>query len=359
MEDCSLVLEDGTVIRGAGFGHQDTVFGEVVFNTGMTGYQESLTDPSYRGQILIMAYPLIGNYGINDSFNQSDNVHVKGFVVRELCREPSMMYGGGSLNDYLRYAGVPGLHDVDTRELIIRIRQYGALRGVLTYEDHPEEMVDKVRSMPHPYESNLIAEVSPKMIITYREGKRFTVGLIDCGAKTSIINDLRSRYNVIRFPHDTPADVILDSGIDGALVSNGPGDPNHPEIKSTTIKTIRQVAESIPLMGICMGNQLTALAFGAKTYKMKFGHRGANQSVLYNGRVYITSQNHGYAVDPDSLRGTGLIADQFNINDGTIEGLKHEELPLFTTQYHPEASPGPWDTSFLFDRLGNMMEARQ
>ncbi len=346
-------------MEGVGFGHQDTVFGEVVFNTGMTGYQESLTDPSYRGQILVMAYPLIGNYGIKDDFNQSGGVHVRGYVVREACREPSMMYGGGSVDEFLKENDVPGISYIDTRELIIKIRQHGTLRGALTYIDDPGSLIDDLKRMPFPNERNLIAEVSPKSVTRYDEGKEFTVGLIDCGAKEGIVRDLRSRYNVIRFPYDTTADEIIESGVQGVMVSNGPGDPSHPEIMATTIKTIRAVADHLPIMGICMGNQLTALAFGAKTYKMKFGHRGANQSVIYNGKVYITSQNHGYAVDPDSLQGTGLIADQFNVNDGSIEGLRHDELPVFTTQYHPEASPGPLDTSFLFDRLGEMMEAKK
>jgi len=353
------VLEDGTVLEGAGFGHQDTVYGEVVFNTGMTGYQESLTDPSYRGQILVMAYPLIGNYGIKEGYQQSGGVHVRGFVVREACEEPSLMYGGGTVDAYLRENSVPGISDLDTRQLIIKIRQHGTLRGAITSSEDPFSLVEELRAMPYPNESNLIAEVSPREVTRYDERKRFTVGLIDCGAKEGIVRDLRSRYNVVRFPHDTPADAIIDAGVDGVMVSNGPGDPSHPEIMSTTIKNIRAVADSIPLMGICMGNQLTALAFGAETYKMKFGHRGANQSVVYGGKVYITSQNHGYAVDPESLPGTGLVADQFNVNDGTVEGLRHEELPVFTTQYHPEASPGPTDTAFLFDRLGDMMEACQ
>ncbi len=344
-------------MEGVGFGHQDTVFGEVVFNTGMTGYQESLTDPSYRGQILVMAYPLIGNYGISDANSQSSGVHVRGFVVREACPEPSQMYGGGTIDGYLKDNQVPGISYLDTRELIIKIRQHGTLRGAITSIDDPASLVEELRRMPFPNETNLIAEVSPKEISRYDEGKKHTVGLIDCGAKEGIVRDLRSRYNVIRFPHDTPADVIIDSGAQGVMISNGPGDPSHPEIMSTTIKNIRTIADHLPVMGICMGNQLTALAFGAKTYKMKFGHRGANQSVLYNGKVYITSQNHGFAVDPESLDGTGLVADQFNVNDGTIEGLHHEDLPVFTVQYHPEASPGPWDTSFLFDRLGEMMEA--
>jgi len=357
MVRCFLVLEDGTIVEGIGFGHQKDAFGEVVFNTGMTGYQEALTDPSYTGQILISSYPLIGNYGTTPDFAQSESIHVNGFVVSEWCEHPSRMYKGETVDAFLKSYEVPGISRIDTRDLIINIRDRGTMRGAITYREDVSTVLDDIRGMPLPSESNLVATVSPRSPMHIDRGKELTVGLLDCGSKQGIVRDLASRFNVIRFPYDTGVQEILDAGVDGIMVSNGPGDPSHPSMQNT-IANIRELCHQRPMMAICLGNQLVARAFGGATYKMKFGHRGSNQSVKYEDRVFITSQNHGFAVDPDSLVGTGLVPDQFNINDGTVEGMHHEELPLLTVQYHPEASPGPNDTAFLFDRFGDMMRVK-
>jgi carbamoyl-phosphate synthase small subunit len=357
MVQCFLILENGTVMEGTGFGFEKTVYGEVVFTTGMTGYQESLTDPSYRGQILVMAHPLIGNYGINDRYFESPKVQVSGFVVREACRDPSTMYGSDSLDAFLRRNEVPGLSEADTRSLIIGIRERGTLRGAVYYGDDIEGTMEKVKAMPYPSDFNLVADVSTKEVVRYdgpRKGAK-KVALIDCGTKAGIIRALSKRFQVIQVPYDTSPDFFENEDIDGVVISNGPGDPAHPVLKETTIRTIKAIKEDYPIMGICLGNQLLALAFGGRTYKMKFGHRGANQPVKYRGKVYITPQNHGFTVDPESLQGTGLVADQFNVNDGSVDGLSHEELPIFSMQYHPEASAGPSDTSFFFDEFAAKM----
>lgn len=352
-----LVLEDGTVYEGSLFGSGKSSDGEVVFATGMCGYQESLTDPSYEGQILVMTYPLIGNYGTNGRFDQSGDVHVRGLVVQELCTEPSPMYGGRTLDDFLKEHDVPGISGIDTRDLVVRIRTGGTVKGAIVADGSDlDGVVERLRSMPAPSSRNLVADVSCTRIIEEDTGHDITVGMIDCGAKSGIPRDLKSRFNLITFPFDTPADVIIDSGVKGVLVSNGPGDPSHPDIVATTVQTIKGLAGVIPLYGICYGHQLVSIAMGGTTYKMKFGHRGVNQPVKYEGRVYITSQNHGFAVDVDSLEGTGIYADQFNVNDGTVEGVRHRDLPIFTTQYHPEASAGPKDTAFLFDRFKRMIQ---
>ncbi len=351
-----LVLEDGTAYEGDLFGSETEAVGEVVFSTGMDGYQESLTDPSFRGQILVMTYPLVGDYGIVDGFDQSDAVHTRGLVVREYCRNPSAMYGGGTLDAYLKKHGIPGISGIDTRDLVIKLRTEGTVKGAIIKGSDIEGTISKLKSMPLPSESNLVAEVSCKKITEIRNGKDITVGLLDCGTKDGIIRDLSSRFDVVMFPYDTPSDVIIESKVKGLLVTNGPGDPSHPAIQGTTVKTVSNLSSVMPIYGICYGSQVIARAMGATTYKMKFGHRGCNQPVKFEGRVYITSQNHGYAVDENSLEGTGLIADQINVNDGTVEGVRHKDLPIFTSQYHPEASPGPVDTAFLFDRFGKMVK---
>ena len=270
-----------------------------------------------------------------------------------------MMYGGGTLDAYLKKHGIPGISGIDTRDLVIKLRTEGTVKGAITKDADTEKTVKMLRSMPLPSESNLVSEVSCSEIKKIDSGKDITVGLLDCGTKEGIVRDLSSRFNVVMFPYDTPADVISESKVRGLLVTNGPGDPSHPDIQKTTVRTVSDLSSSMPMYGICYGSQVIARALGAKTYKMKFGHRGCNQPVKFEGRVYITSQNHGYAVDESSLEGTGLIADQINVNDGTVEGVRHKNLPIFTSQYHPEASPGPVDTAFLFDRfLGMVKEGR-
>jgi carbamoyl-phosphate synthase small subunit len=357
MAQSFLVLEDGTVFEGESFGFPASAFGEVVFSTGMCGYQESLTDPSFQGQILVMTYPLIGNYGISDSFYQSKAIHARALVVREYCKEPSKMYGGRTLEDFLIANKIPGISGVDTRDLVIKIRTMGTLKGAITDDkDGIEDLVKKLKKMPAPSESNLVEEVTSKSIEKYDNGKKLHVGLLDCGEKSGILRDLSSRFDVTVFPYDTTADIIMSHKVKGVLLSNGPGDPAHPAILKTTAKTVEDLAVQIPLFGICFGSQITGIAMGGTTYKMKFGHRGCNQPVKYDGRVYITSQNHGFAVDEHSLDGKDLVVDQVNVNDGSVEGLKHKNLPLFTCQYHPEASPGPWDTAFLFDKFAKAVK---
>jgi carbamoyl-phosphate synthase small subunit len=359
MAQCFLILEDGTVAEGTGFGFESTTYGEVVFTTGMTGYQESLTDPSYRGQILIMSYPLIGNYGVNPNDFESDKVQVNGFVVRENCPRPSNMYQGDSIHSFLSKYGTPGISEVDTRSLIVGIREHGTLKGAITYDEDHEEVLERLRKMPYPSERNLVAEVSTKEIIRYPKEGAKTIALIDCGVKTNIIRELNKWFAVVQVPYDTPPSFFRNEEIDGILISNGPGDPAHPELLDSVVKTLKAVKEDYPIMGICMGNEFMALAFGGNIYKMKFGHRGANQPVSLRGKVVITSQNHGYAVDAESMEGSEMVPDQFNVNDGTIEGMRHSELPIFTAQYHPEVSPGPRDTTPMFNEFKRIVEGIQ
>jgi carbamoyl-phosphate synthase small subunit len=357
MAQCFLVLEDGTVMEGTGFGFQETNYGEVVFATGMTGYQEGLTDPSYRGQILIMSYPLIGNYGVTPDDNESDAVHVRGYAVRENCTFHSGMYGGSPIDDFLKENRVPGISGLDTRSLIIGIRERGTLRGAICFDEDIESVLEEVRRMPFPSERNLVAEVSTRHVIRHEREGGMKVALIDLGTKANIVRELRHRFSVVQVPYDTPASFFRQEEVDGIVISNGPGDPAHPALRETVVKTLKAVMEEFPIMGICMGNQLMALVHGGETYKMRFGHRGVNQPVKYDGRVFITSQNHGYAVSKDSLEGSEMVPNQFNINDQTVEGMVHRELPIFTVQYHPEVCSGPEDTRFLFDQFKGMMEA--
>jgi len=359
MVQCRLILENGTIAEGTGFGSEKTVYGEVVFNTGMAGYQESLTDPSYRGQILIMSHPLIGNYGVSDRFTESSRVQVTGYAVREVCRNISPMYGGRDLDSYLKESDVPGITELDTRSLVIGIREKGALRGAIAFDEDPQEVLAKVRSMDYPSQSNLVAEVSTPKVLRYQSEGKKKVALIDCGVKGSIVKELRKRFSVVQVPYNTPASFFRNEELDGIFISNGPGDPAHPELMDSTVRTIRELKDEYPLMGICLGNQLLALAFGGKTYKMKFGHRGVNQPVKHNGKVFITSQNHGYAVDMASLEGTGFIADHINVNDGTVDGMRHTELPIMSVQYHPEARSGPQDTTYLFDEFRATLEGKR
>ena len=352
-----LLLEDGTVMEGESFGYDSSSYGEVVFTTGMCGYQEALTDPSFRGQILIFTYPLIGNYGVRKEFEQSDDVHVRGVVVSEYCEQPSVLHGGEPLDEYLKNHRIPAISGIDTRELVVKIRQQGAFKGAIVNDAGKiEETMKELRTMDSPMNDNLVAQVCAKNIISKDNGKGLRIGVIDCGTKRRIIDQLSQRFDLEIFPYDTPSQVIIDSGVKGVMITNGPGDPAHPALKDTTVRTIKDLSSVMPLAGICFGSQLIGLAMGGSTYKMKFGHRGSNQPVKYEGKVYITSQNHGYAVDDSSLDGTGLVVDQVNVNDGTVEGVRHRDLPIFTCQYHPEAAPGPNDTTFLFDKFKKMVQ---
>lgn len=355
-----LALEDGTIVRGEGFGAVGEAMGELVFNTGMTGYVEALTDPSYAGQILMMTYPLIGNYGVCKEDYESDGIKVEGFVVRELCETPSNWRSEKSLLEFLEEHGISGIQGVDTRMLTKKTRIYGTMKSTLmVYEgkDEPniEEVIKKTKMQPAITELDLVPKVSisePKLI---ENGHDLDVVLIDCGVKWSIVRLLKNFANVIMVPYNTSAKKILEYDPDGVLISNGPGDP--VRVKET-IEVAKELVRKVVLYGICLGQQIISLALGAKTYKLKFGHRGANQPVkdLETGRVFISTQNHGFAVTAESLKDAGLILTQINLNDQSVEGVKHKELPVKAVQYHPEAGPGPHDTYFFFEDFAKTMK---
>jgi len=356
-----LALEDGTIVEGKGFGVEGLAEGELVFNTSMTGYVEALTDPSYAGQILMMTYPLIGNYGVAERDYESDRIHVEGLVLRELCRTPSNWRSEKTLERFLEEYGVPGVEGVETRMLTKKVRVYGAMKAVLAvFEDESKlnrvELAMRAKAQPHISEVDLVPKVSVKNLTHIHVGGEHDVVLLDCGVKRSILHHLTLRgVNLHIAPFNYPPKKILNLNPDGVFVSNGPGDPVRVW---ETVKTIRKLAGKIPLAGICLGHQLTCLALGAKTFKLKFGHRGSNQPVkdLESGRVFISSQNHGFAVDGESLTGTGLKVTQVNLNDRTVEGVRHRELPMLCVQYHPEAGPGPHDTHFFFDEFLRMLD---
>ena len=346
--EAKLALEDGTVLKGKAFGYETTTVGELAFSTGMSGYTESLTDPSFKGQILMSTYPLEGNYGVSEDWYQSDRVHVEGFVVREACKKLSNFGTKKTLDDFLKEFKVPGIEDIDTRDLTLKIREKGSLKaGIATEEIDDDELVARVREHESIINLDLVPLVSTPEIKTYGDFDK-TVAIVDCGVKKNIItNFLDNGIGVALFPYDTDYQTILDYGVDGLMVSSGPGNPDR---LTSTIENVEKLLNSLPVFGICMGQHVIAKAFGATTYKMKFGHRGANQPVkdLKTGKVFITSQNHGFAIDPDSLKDSDLELTQINLNDGTPEGFVHKELPLRTIQYHPEAGPGPNDTRELF-----------
>jgi carbamoyl-phosphate synthase small subunit len=348
-----LALEDGSIHYGHAFGGQADAIGEVVFCTSMVGYQEMLTDPSYAGQILVSTYPLIGNYGINEQDFESDKIQVRGFIVREQCLEPSHYLSSETVGQYLRKNKVPGLYGVDTRALTRRLRSSGVMMGMITSTKNPQQALEELRGAPKYGTIDFVKQVSTKAPYQW-QGKNAPQGYhilgLDCGLKFNILRILnRLGCNVTVVPCDTPAKEILALKPDGILLSPGPGDP---ELLDYIVVTVKELIEKKPIMGICLGNQLIARAFGGRNYKLKFGHRGGNHPVreLATGRVYITAQNHGYAVDAASLK-DGLEITHINLNDGTVEGLKHKELPIFSIQYHSESSPGPWDSTYLFDRF--------
>jgi carbamoyl-phosphate synthase small subunit len=363
-QERALVLDDGTVVRGRAFGAAVDIFGELVFNTGMTGYQEALTDPSYNGQLLMMTYPLIGNYGVSEAAFESSGIKAEAFVVREHCAHPSHRESQRTVDAFLRDSGIAGISGVDTRWLTLKTRERGTMRAGIVGVDAVEEALRKVRSMPYPDARNLVGEVSTGKAVTHpfpgaRTRDMLRVVAVDCGIKQSILRNLNSFSEVVQVPYSATADEILAERPDGVLISNGPGDPAHPAIMATTVKTARALAGQVPLMGICLGHQIIALAFGGRTFKLKFGHRGANQPVRdeTTRKVVITSQNHGFAVHPDMP--SGLELTQVNVNDGTVEALRHRELPLISVQYHPEASPGPHDARFIFGRFREMILGRR
>ncbi len=371
---CKLALADGMVLSGTSFGAEGSSGGEVVFNTGMSGYQEALTDPSYAGQILTMTYPLIGNYGINLEDVESHNrrVQVSGFVLKELSPIVSNFRADRSLHEYLAAENIMGLADVDTRALVKHLRTFGSQNGLMSTETTDDvELVRRAKALPSMAGLDLVPRVSPAAAYDWPDGynskfaqahrdhgsRTYRVVAIDCGAKVNILRNLvECGCNVRVVPATASAEEILDFKPNGVFVSNGPGDP---QAVTYTIATLKKLIGKLPIFGICLGHQMLCWALGGRTYKLKFGHRGSNQPVrnCRTGKVEITSQNHGFAAEEGSLNGAGATVTHINLNDNTVEGFTHADKALFSVQYHPEASPGPHDATYLFDCFRSMMES--
>ncbi|OUC13409.1 MAG: carbamoyl phosphate synthase small subunit [Alkalinema sp. CACIAM 70d] len=368
-----LVLADGTSYHGFSFGATGTTIGEVVFNTGMTGYQEVLTDPSYRGQIVTFTYPELGNTGVNPQDEESQQPHVRGVIARNICERPSNWRSTQSLQDYLVQHNLIGIYGIDTRALTRRLRSTGAMNGGISTEIlDPATLLQQVQAAPSMAGLNLVKEVTTDQPYEWTEAtetdwefspsaspeKTFTVVAIDFGIKRNILKRLASYgCRVIVVPANTPAEEILSHNPDGIFLSNGPGDP--AAVTEGIATTQALLTANKPIFGICMGHQILGLSMGAETFKLKFGHRGLNHPAGLSQRVEITSQNHGFAIDPDSLPNATVEVTHLNLNDRTVAGLKHKTLPMFSVQYHPEASPGPHDADYLFEQFVQAMQAHQ
>lgn len=344
-----LALEDGTIFEGISFGAEGEIIGEIVFNTGMTGYQEVLTDPSYCGQIVAMTYPLIGNYGTNEDDSESCGPQAKGFIVHELCKLPSNFRSKKSFDEYLKNYGVIGIEGVDTRGLTQKIRNFGTMNGIITTKSDFkfESKIDEIKQFKI---INPVMSVTTREVLRY-EGKGYKIALIDYGTKANIAKSLQKRdCEIYVFPAFATAEEILRIKPDGVMLSNGPGDPKDCDY---AIKTIRDLQGKVPIFGICLGHQLVALANNADTGKLKYGHRGCNHPVkdIKKDITYITSQNHGYSVIASSVDKKRMEISHINMNDNTVEGVRYKDVPMFTVQFHPEASPGPKDTGYLFDEF--------
>jgi len=352
-----LALEDGTIFEGSGFGAAGEAFGEIVFNTSMAGYQEILTDPSYKGQIVTMTYPLIGNYGTNAEDVESHRPFVEGFVVREYSTIASNWRSEKSLDDYLKQYKIVGIEGIDTRALTRHIRLAGAMKAVISTEDlNPERLIEKAKSSPSLVGRDLVKDVTSQKTYNWNENGEYNVVVIDTGVKYNILRLLAERNcRVTVVPASTDAEYILKLQPSGIMLANGPGDP---AAVPYVVETVKKLIGKVPMFGICLGQQMLGLAMGGKTFKLKFGHHGGNHPVkdTKTGKVHITVQNHGFCVDIDSLPKDDIEITHINLNDQTLEGIRHKKLPIFSVQFHPEACPGPHDARYMFDNFVEMME---